>query len=88
MGCTRSEVISRKNSIKEIIKEYHQYSFDKSTKNKKYKDIIKEIDISNQWRKGYDSEPEIILIIYPYVHLIYIIKNKIKNQKKIIRKIY
>ena len=61
MGCTRSEVISRKNSKKEILKEYRQYSFDKSTKNKKYKDIIKEIDISNQWRKGYDSDPEIIL---------------------------
>ena len=61
MGCTSSEVISRKNSKKEILKEYRQYSFDKSTKNKKYKDIIKEIDISNQWRKGYDSDPEIIL---------------------------
>ena len=70
MGCSGADVISRKNSIKEILKEYRQYSFDKSTKTNKYKYNIKEIDFSNQWRKGFDSDPEIILIICLYVHLI------------------
>ena len=58
--------IPNKNIPKNINKVYrhdrqnHQYvhnSFDKKTNNTKYKHNIR-IDLSNQYRKGYDSDPE------------------------------